>query len=432
MKIIRFAPKVANGAGEQLLRVLTFGNGSYVLHFTDAKGLSKLSLFDWHGALIKNNVRAESAYVFKNGNYILLYEPTNSTAGVGRVRLRRMYRMFSRDGRVMFDNIDCFTPLSDDWIVLLQDGHKYLYDNKGRQVDKDAFDFVKFDGGYARINTRLLADGNAQLLKPGDLGKWLSFNNRMKNIVFGEQLAYDWTICSETGEKLFTVNNGLAVLGGGYVLAQYHDGKVFFHYPDGMMGAETTLYSGAGKNIACLVNLSLAKMCLSACGGQPVITYCRSRAVDGAFSLNKPLTDVYEFANGNFSAVYENKLCFFREGCDEPEIRLPLDEPSYFLPDGCFWNAERKVLYGNDAAPVMDGVDNVIDLGLWYLVEKNGKQTVFSQDGAEIMQGVQLIRKINGLLVLRLADGTVGIFHRGKGILPPIEESRLAFAESAF
>ena len=34
----------------------------------------------------------------------------------------------------------------------------------------------------------------------------------------------------------------LAVFGGGYMLTLYHDGKVFFHYPDGAMGAETDVY----------------------------------------------------------------------------------------------------------------------------------------------------------------------------------------------
>ena len=117
MKIIRINPQAADGAKEKIVRVLTFANGSYALHFADKKGQSFLALYDWQGYLIKENVRAESAYIFKNGSYILLYEPTNNVAGAGKVRFRREYRMFTRNGRLVFDDISSFVPLAGDWVV---------------------------------------------------------------------------------------------------------------------------------------------------------------------------------------------------------------------------------------------------------------------------------------------------------------------------
>lgn len=37
MKIIRINPQAADGAKEKIVRVLTFANGSYALHFADKK-----------------------------------------------------------------------------------------------------------------------------------------------------------------------------------------------------------------------------------------------------------------------------------------------------------------------------------------------------------------------------------------------------------
>lgn len=251
MKIIRINPQAADGAKEKIVRVLTFANGSYALHFADKKGQSFLALYDWQGYLIKENVRAESAYIFKNGSYILLYEPTNNVAGAGKVRFRREYRMFTRNGRLVFDDISSFVPLAGDWVVLLQNGVKTLYDDKYNRIDGGTrYDFVKFDGGYARVTAREIPVGEAAPLMPGDAGKWLPYNTRLKALYRGTSaktagLAYDWELFDEQGNEMYSVNNGLAVFGGGYMLTLYHDGKVFFHYPDGAMGAETSLYSGA-------------------------------------------------------------------------------------------------------------------------------------------------------------------------------------------
>lgn len=55
---------------------------------------------------------------------------------------------------------------------------------------------------------------------------------------------------------MYSVADGLAVIGGGYMLKRCQDGRIFFHYPDGSLGTETTLYSGARKNIACMVSLT--------------------------------------------------------------------------------------------------------------------------------------------------------------------------------
>lgn len=167
MKIIRINPQAADGAKEKIVRVLTFANGSYALHFADKKGQSFLALYDWQGYLIKENVRAESAYIFKNGSYILLYEPTNNVAGAGKVRFRREYRMFTRNGRLVFDDISSFVPLAGDWVVLLQNGVKTLYDDKYNRIDGGTrYDFVKFDGGYARVTAREIPVGEAAPLMP--------------------------------------------------------------------------------------------------------------------------------------------------------------------------------------------------------------------------------------------------------------------------
>lgn len=91
----------------------------------------------------------------KNGSYILLYEPTNKTAGSGKVRFRREYRIFTRSGKLVFDEIAFFIPLADDWVVLSQNGVKNLYDDKLNWIDGGTrCDFVKFDGGYARVTKR--------------------------------------------------------------------------------------------------------------------------------------------------------------------------------------------------------------------------------------------------------------------------------------
>lgn len=113
---------------------------------------------------------------------------------------------------------------------------------------------------------------------------------------------------------MYSVNNGLAVFGGGYMLTLYHDGKVFFHYPDGAMGAETSLYSGARKNIACLVNLTLTKMSPKECNGQTGMTYRLSRETKNNVPLAyllRGISDVYEFpteisaasATANFASL---------------------------------------------------------------------------------------------------------------------------------
>ncbi len=442
MKIIRINPQAADGAKEKIVRVLTFANGSYALHFADKKGQSFLALYDWQGYLIKENVRAESAYIFKNGSYILLYEPTNNVAGAGKVRFRREYRMFTRNGRLVFDDISSFVPLAGDWVVLLQNGVKTLYDDKYNRIDGGTrYDFVKFDGGYARVTAREIPVGEAAPLMPGDAGKWLPYNPRLKALYRGTSaktagLAYDWELFDEQGNEMYSVNNGLAVFGGGYMLTLYHDGKVFFHYPDGAMGAETSLYSGARKNIACLVNLTLTKMSPKECNGQTGMTYRLSRETKNNVPLAyllRGISDVYEFSNGNFSCVCDGKLCFFEENAEEPLLTLPTGENVCFLPDGRYWNIDEKTLCSQSHKVLLERVDAVADLGEWYIVSQNGTHTVYDSDGNRIAGKVCFIRKINGILVLRLENGQIGLVHRyGKAVLPPMDEWRYVFEERAF
>ena len=138
MEIIRmFNPQaVKNSAGEMLLRVLTFANNSYALHLVNKKGESLLALFDKDGQPIGSRVRAESAYIFGNGNYILLFEPTNPTAKAGKVRYRREFRLFNRKGQLLCDTISCFTPLpADDMVWLYRQGEKNLYDANFQQQE---------------------------------------------------------------------------------------------------------------------------------------------------------------------------------------------------------------------------------------------------------------------------------------------------------
>lgn len=235
---------------------------------------------------------------------------------------------------------------------------------------------------------------------------------------------------------MYSVNNGLAVFGGGYMLTLYHDGKVFFHYPDGAMGAETSLYSGARKNIACLVNLTLTKMSPKECNGQTGMTYRLSRETKNNVPLAyllRGISDVYEFSNGNFSCVCDGKLCFFEENAEEPLLTLPTGENVCFLPDGRYWNIDEKTLCSQSHKVLLERVDAVADLGEWYIVSQNGTHTVYDSDGNRIAGKVCFIRKINGILVLRLENGQIGLVHRyGKAVLPPMDEWRYVFEERAF
>lgn len=136
MKIIRIInpSEIENFSDDRLMRVLAFENGCYALHFIAKNNRSHLSLFDAEGGLIQRNVNAESAYVFANGNYILMFEPTNPTAKFGGVRLRREYRMFSKNGGLICDNISYFIPQEDGGVILAQDGRDNLYDASCREV----------------------------------------------------------------------------------------------------------------------------------------------------------------------------------------------------------------------------------------------------------------------------------------------------------
>ena len=442
MKIIRINPLAVQDAKEKLVRVLTYANGSYALQYINHQQESFLDLFDSTGELIKKGAVAESAYIFKNGNYILLFPPTNSTAKAGSYRYRREYVMYSRKGNLIFDNIDYFTPLADDWIVIHRDGRKELYNEKMNLIDGGRrCDFVKFDNGYARVTSRMIPETEAAPLMPGDAGKWLPYNCRLKALYRGfankrDGLAFDWTFCDARGNVLYQIENGLIAFGGGYSMAMYHDGYLFFHYPDGTLGAETTLYSGSRKNIACLVNLSTTKMAPESSQGQTIITYRMSQEGEYHVSLPRALqkaTDFYEFNNGNFSCVLEDKLCFFKEGGTQPIVSLPKDEKIYFTPSGCYWNEAEQKLYSVEGEVLAEEVTGIIDYGEWYLVEHQELQTVYDLSGNLVADNVRVLRKVNGILLLAGPIGEIRLLHKsGKVILPALEKEALSVEETVF
>ena len=442
MKIIRINPLAVQDAKEKLIRVLTFANGSYALQYVNPRGESLLDLFDTEGNLIKKGAVAESAYIFKNGNYILLFPPTNHTAKAGGFRYRREYIMYSRKGNLIFDNIDYFTPMSDDWVVLHQDGRQNLYNNNLKLIDGGRrCDFVKFDYGYARVTPRTIPEAEASPLMPGDVGKWLPYNCRLKALYQGfankrDGLTFDWTFCNEQGHILYQIENGLIAFGGGYSMAMYHDGHIFFHYPDGTLGAETSLYSGCRKNIACLVNLSATKMNPEISKGETIINYRMGHETEHHVCLPYELqkaTDFYEFSNGNFSCVLEDKLCFFKEGGTEPMVSVPKDEKIYFTPDGKYWNETTQTLHAPSGEELNNHVTGFIDYGDWYLIDRQGSHTVYDLDGKIIAGNAHVLRKINGILFVRVENGQIGLLHRsGKAILPPFAEWHLKLEETVF
>lgn len=442
MKIIRINPLASERATEKIMRVLTFENGAYALQFSDEKGQSLLALYDWQGFLIKENVRAESAYIFKNGSYILLYEPTNKTAGSGKVRFRREYRIFTRSGKLVFDEIAFFIPLANDWVVLSQNGVKNLYDDKLNWIDsgKDC-DFIRFDGGYARVTAREIPVGKAAPLMPGDAGRQFPYTGRLNTLrgIVPDQtpgVAYDWELFDEKGSHMYSVADGLAVIGGGYMLKRCQDGRIFFHYPDGSLGTETTLYSGARKNIACMVSLTAVRKGSVENCRKTAMAYRMSCETEDGFSLPwqiKDIRNVYEFSNGNFSCTWGENLCFFEEGHIEPVLTMPATENVCFLPDGRYWNIDEKTLCNQTHKVIQERVDAVVDLGDWYIVSQNGSHTVYDSDGNRIAGKVRFVRKVNGILVLRLENGQIGLVHHyGKAVLPPMDEWRCVFEESTF
>lgn len=442
MKIIRINPLAAQDAKEKLVRVLTFATGAYALQYINQKEESFLDLYDCNGDLIKKGAVAESAYIFKNGNYILLFPPTNSTAKAGGYRYRREYVMYSKKGNLLFDNIDYFIPLQDDWVVLHQDGQQNLYSHNLRLIDGGRrCDFVKFDGGYARVTTHTILKAEAAPLMPGDAGKWLPYNCRLKALYKGfadkrNGLSFDWTLCDEQGYKLYSIENGLTVFGGGYSTAMYHDGRLFYHYPDGSLGSETTLYSGCRKNIACLVNLSATKMEPERYQDETAMTYRMGHETAQHVSLPYELqkaTDFYEFSNGNFSCVIDDKLCFFKEGCIKPLVSVPKDEKIYFAPDGKYFNETEQTLCAADGDVLKKGITALIDYDLWYATESESLQTVYDLSGNIVADKVRILRKMNGFLILEGPIGEIHLLHQsGKMILPPLMREDFSVEETAF
>lgn len=440
MKIIRINPQAVTDKKENPSRVLTFANGSYALQYRSADNISTLDMFDYAGKLIKSGVKAESCYIFKNGNYILLYEARLNSNTPDYLP---QYRMFNRQGKLLQERIDQFVPLLQDWVVLVKRGIRYLYDDKLQLISEACgIDFIKFDGGYAKVSSRKIPAGEAAPLMPGDAGKWLPFNNRMKRLYKAPQdqdlgIAFDWELFNDKQYEEYLIRNGLSIFGGGYCLAMYHDGKVFFHYPDGNMGAETTLYSGVRKNIACLVNLSLTKMSPEESRGETIITYRYGKERNGNYTLPYSLqkaTDFYEFSNGNFSCVIDNNLCFFEEGSDEPLVTVP-QENTYFLPDGSYWREDTKELYDRNHQQKDYNVKGIIDYGDWYVLNFSDGDKVYDLEGKIIASGVKVIRKINGLLAIKTPmSESISFLHRQTGcpIMPGYPEAALSYEESVF
>ena len=421
MKIIRISPLAVTNAEEKLVRVLSYANGAYALQYINHRNKSLLDLFAPDGQLIKHRALAESAYIFKSGNYILLYPPTNNVAQAGNYRYRREYVMYSRKGHLMFDDIDYFTPLADDWYVLWQNGSKNLYNNKGQLIDKGHdVEFIKFSGGYVRASKKAAPPKTEKADK----------------IQLCDKAIHDWTICDEQGQVKYSVSNGVAVFGGYFSIAMHADGRLYYHYPDGRIGAETTLYSGCRKNIACLVNLSETKKKSGSEENETVVNY--RRGYHDKDSINLPYqvyraTDVSEFNNGNFSCVIGEHLCFFKENSIEPLLSFAPDAKIYFTPDGKYWNETEHKLYAPTGEIEQENVDGIIDYGDFYVVESYDKQTLYNLEGKLITENVQILRKVNSLLLLRQKNNQIVLMHQnGRTILNSLTLKDISIEKTAF
>ncbi len=420
MKIIRINPQAVTNTEEKLVRVLSYANGAYALQYINHRNESLLDLFAPDGQLIKHRTLAESAYVFKSGNYILLYPPTNNMAQAGNYRYRREYMMYSRKGNLIFDDIDYFTPLEDDWCVLCQNGKKNLYNNKGLLLDHGHdVDFIKFSGGYVRVTKKATSSKAKKAGKPQPC----------------DEQIYEWTICDDQGQVKYKVSNGIAVFGGYFSIVIHDDGRLYYHYPNGRIGAETTLYSGCRKNIACLVNLSETKKSGSE-ENETVVNY--RRGYHEKDNINLPYqvyhaTDVSEFNNGNFSCVIGEHLCFFKENSIEPLLSFASDSKIYFTPDGKYWNETERKLYTPTGEVEQENVDGIIDYGDFYVVESYGKQTLYNLEGKRITENVQILQKVNSLLLLRQKNNKIILMHQsGRIILNSLKPKDISIEKTAF
>lgn len=389
MKIIRVNPEAELAAGEKLMRILAFMSGAYALHKKDVHGRSVLDLYDAKGSLITKNIPAQSAYVLENGNYFLLYEPTNQL--VGYERLRRKYRLLTKKGLLVYDDVDYFTPLADGWFTMLRNNKKFLCNENGNVIAKGFYDYQKFDSGFAKIK-RLP-------------------NNRS-----------EWTIYSLQNKELNRFDNGIALLKSGVMITEGPGKEPCLIFPDGKIGcAVSSLFSGQKKNIACLTELVKK-------GEYKINCYIsRSNAL-----CKLELADVYEFENGNFTAFNPKSktLGFYPEGADKPLIETAhLD--FMFAPSGAYLDPAAGTLSTPDGTEVEHNLIGLTDYGYWYTADRgDGSQTLFLQNGKLLLKETRVTNTVGGLIIASTKNGMAHIFDKnGTNLLPsalPLESLRIA------
>lgn len=442
MKIIKIKSLDVENAKEELIRVLTYANGTYALQYLSSQGNPTLDLYDNDGMLIKKGAIAESAYIFKNGNYILLFPPSNNLNEGREDVYCSEYIMYTREGKVIFDDINYFTPLEDDWIALHQKGRLNLYNDKLKLIDGgQRCGFIKFINGYARITPRSMANTETTSLLPQENNKMYA-NNSLINILMPSiankhnYLMFDWIFYNEQGKMLYRTPNCLTAFGSGYSITMCYNGRMFFYYPDGTLGTETNLYSGCRKNFACLVNLSETWKTSKIDNITPHLIYRMGYKTEHNVCLPEELqtaTDFYEFNNGNFSCVLNGKLSFFKEGFVEPLISVDKNAKIYFAPDGRYWDEFNRTFCTAQGQVIQSNVDGLIDYGEWYVTESNGKQTIYDLSGNLIIADVRVMQKVNSILLVETASGEVMIYHRsGKAILPACKKSAIRVENKAF
>lgn len=427
MKIIKI-PQTGVAGREMLSRVLTFANGSFALHYVRPDGENRYSLYDKNGELVKENVRAESVYVLGNGTYILMFEPLPKKLGSGKDAINPYFVFCTRDGKRVFEDIEYFVPLRQDWIVLRRQGRKMLYtDRLALRDSSQKDDFVKFSGGYARVHPRYVAIDSNESIMLRDAGKTFSDFSWVKrlwtNTSEGTQgFATDWELLDDDGNSMFTLKNCFTVLDGCFAIALLR-GTLFSYMPDGTYSAETELCAGIRETFFCAPNL-IRSRCVS--GYYPdretqVDYFSKDGNAFGSFWLTGEfggLYDLYEFSNGNYSGVWRKKLCFFKKNSRTPLVELPENSKICFAPDGCYLDYAAKKLLNPEGKVVLEQVEGLVDFDDWYLADLgNGVYTVFDLMGNKMEEKVILRRKVNGLLLLEQADGKLILLHRSGKVI---------------
>ena len=108
-------------------------------------------------------------------------------------------------------------------------------------------------------------------------------------------------------------------------------------------------------------------------------------------------------------------------------------ERKFFRSDGKYWNETTQTLHAPSGEELNNHVTGFIDYGDWYLIDRQGSHTVYDLDGKIIAGNAHVLRKINGILFVRVENGQISLLHRsGKAILPPFAEKHLRLEETVF